>query len=54
VISVPNYYTKHLSPIFPTVENILIVSKEDLEKFYNLETGFIRDPKVQEIHTLML
>ena len=54
VISVPNYYTKHLFPIFPIVENILIVPKENLEKFYNHETGFIRDPKVQEIHTLML
>jgi CRISPR-associated endonuclease/helicase Cas3 len=54
VISVPNYYTKHLCPIFPTVENILVVTKEDLEKYYNIETGFIRDPKVQEIHTLML
>ncbi len=54
IISIPNYYAKHLSPIHPKVENILIVSKEDLEKFYNPETGFIRDSKVQEIHTLML
>ena len=54
IISVPNYYTKHLDPIFKTVENILIVPKEKLEELYNFETGFIRDPKVQEIHTLML
>lgn len=54
IISVPNYYTKHLSPIHPTIENILIVLKEDLEKLYNTETGFIRNSQVQEIHTLML
>lgn len=54
IISVPNYYTKHLSLIYPTVENILIVPKEDLEKFYDPKTGFVRDSKVKEIHTLML
>jgi len=54
IISIPNYYTKHLNPIYPTVENILIVPKEDLEKLYNLETGFIRDSKVKENHSLML
>jgi len=54
IISVPNYYAKGLDSIHPKAENILIVPSEDLEKRYNPKTGFIRDSKIVETHTMML
>lgn len=54
IVTVPGYYTKSLEPIHPDVENILLVSSDDLVQRYNIETGFIRDTQVEESHTVML
>ena len=54
IISVPHYYTQGLEPIHEKVDNILIVLSENLEKRYNSNTGFIRDSKIAETHTMML
>ncbi len=42
IITVPFYFANDLGPIHETIENILIVSTDDLSTYYNLKTGFIR------------
>lgn len=54
IITVPFYYTSSLEKIHCKVDNILLVRNEMLNNYYNTDTGFKRDPKIVEPHTLML
>lgn len=45
IISIPKYLTDDLDKINEYEDNILVVSKEDLSKRYNLKTGFNRKPE---------
>lgn len=49
IITVPFYFTNDLRPIHETVENILIVSADDLSTYYKLDTGFIRKKEKENI-----
>jgi CRISPR-associated endonuclease/helicase Cas3 len=49
IISVPHYYTEDLLPLNEYEENILVVSKEVLSEYYNIETGFKRQRETKSI-----
>ncbi len=49
IITVPHYYTDHLTSINEHEEDILVVSDEDLKEYYDLNTGYIRDYEVEAL-----
>ncbi|HYX09957.1 MAG TPA: CRISPR-associated helicase Cas3' [Bacteroidales bacterium] len=52
IVSVPHYYTSELLPINEYEENILVVSRSEVDEFYGEVTGFIRDQKTDAIMIL--
>ncbi|HYX09100.1 MAG TPA: CRISPR-associated helicase Cas3' [Bacteroidales bacterium] len=52
IITVPKYCTNDLYPINEYEENILVVPLEDLNKYYDLKTGFKRDQKSESFMIL--
>lgn len=49
IISVPSYYVEDLGPINEFEENILVVNQEEIESYYNEETGFIRKRETESV-----
>lgn len=49
ILSVPHYYSEELLPVNEYEENILVVPHNQINEFYNIETGFIRDREVDSI-----